>query len=54
MRGGQKKTSNVLPATGHRVTEAVEALRRGQIIAIPTDTLYGLAASACSETGIQR
>ena len=33
---------------------AVSALQRGQVIAVPTDTLYGLAADASSSTGIQR
>jgi 2',5'-phosphodiesterase len=46
--------ARVLPATLPRVAEAVEALRREKLIAIPTDTIYGLAASACSETGINR
>ena len=33
---------------------AVSALQRGQVIAVPTDTLYGLAADASSTTGVQR
>jgi len=43
----------VVPATTHRVAEAVEALRRGKIIALPTDTLYGLAAGVRSESGVR-
>eukprot|EP00740_Mantoniella_antarctica_P011048 CAMPEP_0181392324 /NCGR_PEP_ID=MMETSP1106-20121128/26521_1 /TAXON_ID=81844 /ORGANISM="Mantoniella antarctica, Strain SL-175" /LENGTH=250 /DNA_ID=CAMNT_0023513421 /DNA_START=250 /DNA_END=1005 /DNA_ORIENTATION=+ len=46
--------TRVLPATERCVKEAVETLRREQIIAIPTDTLYGLAASACSANSIKR
>ena len=35
----------VLPATrGHSLAEALEALEAGAIVAVPTDTVYGLAA----------
>jgi tRNA threonylcarbamoyl adenosine modification protein (Sua5/YciO/YrdC/YwlC family) len=54
MFSSQSVRARLLPATGQRVTEAVEALRREKIIAIPTDTLYGLAASACSQRSIER
>ncbi|DBA96565.1 TPA: hypothetical protein ACH3X1_015434 [Trebouxia sp. C0004] len=40
-----------LPHSSHR---AVSALSEGMVIAVPTDTLYGLAADANSSTGIQR
>mmetsp|Transcript_13525 Transcript_13525/g.53232 ORF Transcript_13525/g.53232 Transcript_13525/m.53232 type:complete len:233 (+) Transcript_13525:3755-4453(+) len=44
----------ILPATSQRVTDAVDALRRERIIAVPTDTLYGLAAGAHSDKSIRR
>tara|TARA_B110000977_G_scaffold64920_2_gene88428 strand:- start:38930 stop:39610 length:681 start_codon:yes stop_codon:yes gene_type:complete len=47
-------SARVLPATLPRVAEAVEALRREKVVAIPTDTIYGVAASACSDVGIER
>ena len=39
-----------LPENSHR---AVSALSEGRVIAVPTDTLYGLAADANSSTGIR-
>lgn len=36
----------VRPATEVYVDEAVEALRGGKVIAVPTDTLYGFACDA--------
>ncbi|KAL3829181.1 hypothetical protein ACJIZ3_017983 [Penstemon smallii] len=38
----------VRPATDDYVKEAVEAVRSGKVIAVPTDTLYGFACDACS------
>ena len=40
-----------LPSNIHR---AVSAIQRGQVVAVPTDTLYGLAADASCTSGIQR
>ena len=54
MMSSRAARARVLPATLPRVAEAVEALRREKVIGVPTDTIYGLAASACSEKGIQR
>ena len=34
--------------------QAVQALQKGRVIAVPTDTLYGLAADANSSSGIQQ
>jgi 2',5'-phosphodiesterase len=36
------------------VAAAVLSLRRGELVALPTDTLYGLAADACSASGVRR
>ena len=43
-----------IAALPHNVPQAVSALSDGQVIAVPTDTLYGLAADANSSSGIQR
>ncbi|MSQ40306.1 MAG: threonylcarbamoyl-AMP synthase [Dehalococcoidia bacterium] len=37
-----------------QIREAVEVLRRGGVIAFPTDTLYGLGAWAFSREGVER
>src|ERR1700710_3039133 len=36
------------------VRRAVQALAEGQLIAIPTETVYGLAASACRADAVER
>ena len=36
------------------IARAVEALRRGQLIAFPTDTLYGVGGDALSESAAER
>lgn len=36
------------------VAAAVEVLRRGGLVALPTETVYGLAADACSEAAVRR
>lgn len=38
----------------HNTAKAVSALQRGKVVALPTDTLYGLAADANSSAGIQQ
>ena len=43
-----------IAALPHNVQQAISALSDGQVIAVPTDTLYGLAADANSSAGIQR
>lgn len=44
----------VLPALPDHVGDAVLALKKGLVIAVPTDTLYGFAADACSEEAIKK
>eukprot|EP00271_Cylindrocystis_brebissonii_P010175 TRINITY_DN26283_c0_g1_i1.p1 TRINITY_DN26283_c0_g1~~TRINITY_DN26283_c0_g1_i1.p1 ORF type:complete len:220 (-),score=42.45 TRINITY_DN26283_c0_g1_i1:967-1626(-) len=44
----------LLPAISTQVSTAVLALKRQEVIALPSDTLYGLAADACSGVGVQR
>src|SRR3954452_10398555 len=36
------------------VHRAVQALAEGQLIALPTETVYGLAASACRPDAVER
>ena len=40
------ETGLVRPATDAYAAEAVEALKAGKVIAVPTDTLYGFACDA--------
>jgi L-threonylcarbamoyladenylate synthase len=47
--------STLLPAgTPHAVAQAVAALRDGQVVALPTDTVYGLAAHAFLPEAVAR
>jgi L-threonylcarbamoyladenylate synthase len=41
-------------ALATEVAEAVGILRNGGVVAVPTDTLYGLAASALVESAVER
>lgn len=45
-----KQTEDVRDA----IHQAVEALAAGKLIAVPTETVYGIAASALNESAIQR
>lgn len=42
------------PAVPEQVSAAVQFLQRGEVVALPTDTLYGLAAHVTNPTAIQR
>lgn len=44
--GVQNNVGIVRPATDAYAAEAVEALKAGKVIAVPTDTLYGFACDA--------
>ncbi|KAE9593203.1 putative DHBP synthase RibB-like alpha/beta domain-containing protein [Lupinus albus] len=46
--------NKILPATDGYAAEAVEALKAGKVIAVPTDTLYGFACDACSLEAVNR
>ncbi|KAG8644582.1 hypothetical protein MANES_11G144600v8 [Manihot esculenta] len=48
------KLGVVRPATELYSKEAVEALKAGKVIAVPTDTLYGFACDACSLEAVNR
>lgn len=52
-------TSEILPTHtaalfDTAVHRAAEALRRGEVVALPTETVYGLAANALDEAAVQR
>ena len=36
------------------IAEAVAALRRGEVIGLPTETVYGLAGDASNATAVRR
>lgn len=40
--------TTILPGTEHGIARAVELLRAGEVVAVPTETVYGLAARADS------
>ncbi|KAA0036981.1 yrdC domain-containing protein [Cucumis melo var. makuwa] len=42
------------PASEAFAQEATDALKAGKVIAVPTDTLYGLACDACSAEAVHR
>ena len=50
--GAPPGAGNVLPAALYNVGLAAEALQRDEVIAVPTDTLYGLAACANSSAAV--
>ncbi|BAS82826.1 Os03g0201600 [Oryza sativa Japonica Group] len=37
---------HILPATNDHVMKAIDSINRGQVIAVPTDTIYGFACDA--------
>ena len=41
-------------ATGEEITRAVEILRRGGLVGLPTETVYGLAADAENELAVRQ
>ena len=42
------------PASDHDIDAAVEVLRRGGLVGLPTETVYGLAADASNEAAVRR
>ena len=40
--------------TGHNIQEAAELLNQGQLVAIPTETVYGLAANGIDDAAISK
>ena len=48
------RIENLSSSTEHKLDTALRTLREGGVIAIPTDTLYGLAADAFNPDAIER
>lgn len=46
--------TQVFPAVDDNIHHAVVALKKNLVIAVPTDTLYGLAGDACSEQAVKK
>ncbi len=46
--------SRLLSSSEHDVAQAAEALRRGQLVAFPTETVYGLGAAARDRRALAR
>ena len=47
-------TARVVPDDDAGRVEAIEALRRGRLVALPTDTVYGLAVALDADDGLGR
>ena len=41
-----KMKTEILPAEGDSIAKAADLLRRGELVALPTETVYGIAADA--------
>lgn len=52
--GIESRPGTVRPATEAYADEAIQALKAGKVIAVPTDTLYGFACDACSVEAVNR
>src|SRR5437764_9400578 len=44
----------VIKASAEAITRAAQLLRDGELVAFPTETVYGLVADATSETAVAR
>ncbi len=44
----------LLPALGNFIHHGVKALERGEVVLLPTDTLYGLCADALSPPAVEK
>lgn len=49
-----KYTTKWLKADADGISEAAQWLRRGEVVGIPTETVYGLAADATSEEAVRK
>ncbi|OAY81264.1 YrdC domain-containing protein, mitochondrial [Ananas comosus] len=52
--GLQPKAECVFPASDDHIEEAIDAIKAGKVIAVPTDTIYGFACDACSAEAVNR
>ena len=46
--------TELLPADHAGIQKAAELLRQGEIVAIPTETVYGIAADATNGTAVKK
>ena len=46
MMNRMKMKTEILPAEGEAIAKAADLLRRGELVALPTETVYGIAADA--------
>ncbi|KAH9616587.1 hypothetical protein KSS87_020610 [Heliosperma pusillum] len=44
----------VLPAAKEYTREAIQSIKSGKVIAVPTDTIYGFSCDACSREAVNR
>ncbi|MDO4723902.1 MAG: L-threonylcarbamoyladenylate synthase [Comamonadaceae bacterium] len=44
----------ILPPSESAIAQAIAALQQGQLLGLPTETVYGLAADACQERAVQQ
>src|SRR5689334_8417103 len=49
-----KKRRMILPVTDESLARAKELLQRGEVVAFPTETVYGLGAHALSAEAVAR
>ena len=50
----KKMTDTIMAPSTDALALAVERLRAGQLVAFPTETVYGLGADALSEAAVRR
>ena len=43
--------TEILPAEGEAIAKAADLLRRGELVALPTETVYGLGANGLDPAG---
>tara|TARA_A100001037_G_scaffold295585_1_gene314889 strand:+ start:2397 stop:3344 length:948 start_codon:yes stop_codon:yes gene_type:complete len=46
--------ARLLPITNASIKEAAELLRRGELVSLPTETVYGLGANALDDTAVAK
>ncbi len=54
MSAGMRRTTRRVPATAEAVATAAACLREGGLVAMPTETVYGLAADATSDAAVAK
>ncbi|KAM0851040.1 hypothetical protein ACQ4PT_052662 [Festuca glaucescens] len=50
----EASTEHIFPASKDHVAKAIDAINGGQVIAVPTDTIYGFSCDACSAEAVNR